>query len=686
MFRWHHFPFIRFSIFLIIGILLYEYPGIKIHFLIAFFLLLPVFLLVFRSSSKILKGLLAGGLLVTTGFGVAFVSDPFQSTHHYTRVDGEIRGFEAVVVSQGEVRGTFVRYELELNKVLSDSMARSVEGRIYLYAKDSLIRYRYGDGLIVTGAVQQIESPKNPHEFNYKQFVRRKGIAAATFADPEEIYVIGSTDRNPIFAFSYKIRKHLVGIFQNLISESREREIALALILGIKDELSQETRQAYATAGAMHVLAVSGLHVGIIYLILSSILGKLLVSERTRIIKLILILAGIFAYAILTGMSASVMRASLMFSVVAVGNSAYRKSSVYNSLGIAAFTLLLIEPNLIYSVGFQLSFAAVLGIVTFFPFISKLVNSRYYLVNKIWDVTSVSIAAQLATFPFAVYYFNQFPTYFFLSNLVVIPAAFCVLIGGIGMIFLYSISFPLMLEYAWIYEKLIWLMNESIFLLEFLQKSLIDWIYLSAWDVCALYSALIFISAGLIFRSKSGISLGLLSLGFFFVNIQMRHWGQINQERLIVYGTDEVIIDRIKGTSSQLVSITKPPDWKKFTYNIDPVRRASGLDPLKVAVKKAQSFYWMGPLGYKKIGGIRFLYISKGMKNYRILRKIETDFLILDPKIEVPLSQWISQVKCSKILLPGNFPDWKAKQLRRLCSEKGISIHHLNEDGFLDLS
>ena len=209
--------------------------------------------------------------------------------------------------------------------------------------------------------------------------------------------------------------------------EGKQLKVASALLLGYRENLDKELVKSYASAGAMHVLAVSGLHVGILYLLLTrifSFLKKVKKVKNGKFILTILIVSFLWFYAIMTGLSASVMRATTMFSFIVIGNELLnRKTSIYNTLAVSAIILMIINPFIVYQVGFQLSYVAVVGIVYLQPKLNRLFYSRYKLVRGVWAITCVSLAAQIATFPLSLHYFHQFSTYFFISNLIVIPAS-----------------------------------------------------------------------------------------------------------------------------------------------------------------------------------------------------------------------------------------------------------------------
>lgn len=263
-----------------------------------------------------------------------------------------------------------------------------------------------------------------------------------------------------------------------MILDHQANQIAKALLLGQKKSLDKEVSEAYATAGAMHVLAVSGLHVGIIYGFFFLFVKPYRLSVRKRVLYLSGLILLIWSYAMLTGMSPSVMRAATMFSLMAMAQMKSRSPSIFNAIALSALILLVFDPFLIYAVGFQLSYAALLGILIIQPLLVRLWLPKNRVLEYAWQISTVGIAAQLATFPISVYYFNVFPVYFIISNLVAIPGAFLIMSFGVPFMLLSKI--PILGEgLAWMSEKLIILVNTLIFWVQDLPFSRISGIYVS---------------------------------------------------------------------------------------------------------------------------------------------------------------------------------------------------------------
>lgn len=294
---------------------------------------------------------------------------------------------------------------------------------IAYFEKDSQIKkLKAGQYIVFKAPLDDLGNNLNKIGFNYDKYLLLKGIDRRVYLKSSHWKALCEKSSG-IKARALNLRAKIIAQYKKLGITADEMGVLSALTVGYKNNLSAEIKQAYAGAGAMHVLAVSGLHVGIVYLIVNTLLGFLGYFKKSKPLKHLLIILALWTYAFLTGLSPSVTRSALMFSFILMGFLFDKRINIYNSLAASAFLLLLIRPNLLFNVGFQLSYVAVAGIVFFQPKIYKAIYAPGWFLDKIWQLTSVSLAAQWVTFPLAIYYFHQFPVYFWLSNMVVILAA-----------------------------------------------------------------------------------------------------------------------------------------------------------------------------------------------------------------------------------------------------------------------
>lgn len=614
-----------------------------------------------------------------------------HSPHHYSEASGKIIGFSGTVVSSPTERTNHFRYDLQLNAIVSikESLEPS-EGKIHLYIrKDSLVQqFDYGDELLIKGSFYSISGPDNPNEFNYQKYLERQNIYSHAFVGRHDVEMRRNNATNALIEWAFLLRKSANQIIDRTIPSPRENAIAKALLLGIKDHLDNDIKQAYSAAGAMHVLAVSGLHVGIVFLILKILLGKLVHSGRYgKVLFGILTVSLIWLYAMVTGLSPSVLRAASMFSLIAISQSNAREGNIYNTLGVAAFLLLTYDPYLIYSVGFQLSFAAVVGIVYLQPKFYQLIDFNSILLDRAWVITCVSIAAQLSTFPLSAYYFHQFPTYFLVSNLFVIPAAFLMVSGGVIML----VADPLIPiasdTIGHLLEAVIWCVNELILYIESLPKSLIKWISMDFKSLLLTYLIVASLIAGLHYRSFKTLFVSFL-LGTSLISwIFYTNYQQSRKKELIFYEIrNKIAVDYINGLHASLyIDSATPEELELLSFQINPNRLANHLDPIDASITDLSEgkMDQKESLRFGQIGGQRIIIFDSTTFHLQFTQKIESDIILINNE-SVKSFEWLLKHFQTKQLIIGNQNSiYYSKRMKQKAEELGVKIHSLKEDGAL---
>ena len=321
---------------------------------------------------------------------------------------------------------------------------------------------------------------------------------------------------------------------------------------------------AYAGAGATHVLAVSGLHVGIVYVILNTLLKFMDRKRSLRILKTILLVLLLFGYAGLTGLSASVFRAATMFSFVAIGKAIDRNTNIFNTLAASAFCLILYEPMIIMQVGFQLSYLAVIGIVVIQPRLFELTFFNNRWADWAWSITCVSIAAQIATFPLGLLYFHQFPNLFLISNLLVIPAAGLILYLGFSL-FLASIWKPTLLFFGFLLDTVISSLNQFVVWIERIPYSVLSGIDISTLESLMIYGVIVGFVVFVVHQQRFGLYASL-SLFVVFMILQIAEVEtQKEQNFIAVYNVKkETVVALVNGTDVTIIASNKFWDDEQF--------------------------------------------------------------------------------------------------------------------------
>jgi len=319
-----------------------------------------------------------------------------------------------------------------VNIILKNDSCIRTKGTIILYFKkdSSISNIEYGSQLIITKPLQEIKNSGNPGGFDYKRYSLFQGITHQVYLKENEFTILPTTNKTFFRQLINNSRVKVISILRNNIKGEKELGLAEALLIGYKDDLDKTLVQSYSNTGVVHVIAISGLHLGLIYWLLTW-LFKPLQKRNIKWLRPIFILTGLWLFSLLAGAQPSVLRSAVMFTCIVLGDSFARKSSVYNTLALSALLLLCINPYWLWDVGFQLSYAAVLSIVIFMQPIYNWIYFQNKLVDFLWKLTSITIAAQLLTTPISIYHFHQFPVYFILTNFLAVPVSSAIVIGEI---------------------------------------------------------------------------------------------------------------------------------------------------------------------------------------------------------------------------------------------------------------
>ncbi|WP_452229766.1 ComEC/Rec2 family competence protein [Lacinutrix sp. MEBiC02404] len=399
------------------------------------FLLLTISL--FLSRKQFIKTIWFGVLVCFTTISIGIVStnmhNPKHFKKHYTHLKNTPKQITFRIKEVLKPGNYNTKYVVDILKAEDES----VTGKALLnIKKDSLQKKLEVDEiLITTEGFQEISQTLNPNQFDYKNYLEKQYIYHQIYARTENLFRVSDT-KHTLVGYASLLRNTINKQLKKYPFKPDELSIINALILGQRQSISTGVYTNYVNAGAIHILAVSGLHVGILLLLLNTLFKPLESIKKGKLVKTIIILILLWCYALLAGASASIIRAATMFSIVAIGMHLKRPSNIYNTLAISIFFILLFKPLFLFDVGFQLSYMAVLAIVAIQPILYKIWKPRFWLADKLWQITTVTIAAQFGVLPISLFYFHQFPGLFWLSNIVVIPLIGIILTSGILVIIL----------------------------------------------------------------------------------------------------------------------------------------------------------------------------------------------------------------------------------------------------------
>ncbi len=547
MITWATFPFVRYTPALILGIVGYLYFGAgwpELWPATVALALLSIGLTFWavrrsRAAATDAAGLLSLLAIVALGATLTQRATESRRADHLSRFGDKIEAYRAVVDEAPVVRAATYATTLRVRAVRVAGRWRRATGgvRVSLPRVAGIAQPQYGEVWLIAGHPDPSKAPLNPGEFDYARYLEYRQVYHQQYVHLDQYRVLGLAPPNPLVAISLRAATQLDGVFRHYIKAKREYAIASALVLGIKDDVDLATKQAYTATGTTHIMAVSGLQVGLLFAAMSWVLRKLFGRVKGFLLWSSLVGLGvIWSYAFLTGLSASVLRATVMFTVIIIGRALGRQDSIFNTLGVAAFLLLVWNPFLVADVGFQLSFLAVLSIVYVQPRIAGWVDVEAYFyarrrpwqpkavqwlwkaggwsLDKVWQAVALSLAAQVATFGLGLYYFHQFPFSFLFSNLVAVPISSGAVYVGMALLAVKGITAAISLLLpagaAWwldllpraiaqLFEWMVWAFNEYIFLIS---RYFAGWV-VGDIHVSALQTALLFgmIAAGLAWLS-----------------------------------------------------------------------------------------------------------------------------------------------------------------------------------------
>lgn len=686
MINWREYPFVRLLLPLIGGILLSFAVDLPLPFYIfpAFFI--GILLLTLPKGSyhyRFTYGLLVSVVFLLLGFHLTQEYDLSKKKDYFYPLVTNKTALIGTVLNKVQ---TAKSYRIALRIEAVDQTEQQVSGKLLTYMAHSERsgRLAYGDQIRFSSFINPIEPPKNPQAFDMNAYYFTQNFHHQTYLKDEQWQLVAHHQGYAIIAFAIRARDRLAAILSDHLNTPNELAVAAALILGKKDLLEADTKVAYANTGAMHVLAVSGLHVGLIYIGLSFLLGLIPIRSVTWVwIKTWVMVAGVWFFALLTGASPSVLRAATMFSFIITGRAMRHHPNIYNTLAASAFLLLCINPFMLFSVGFQLSYLAVTGIVYFQNKIYGLLYLPNRLGDKIWKLTSVAIAAQLVTLPISLYYFHQFPSYFWLSGLVVIPAA--MLIMGLAiLLFLVTIVMPEMavvpglLLYGTVYMT-----NGLIFLISDLPASIIDGIWLTPWTLLLLYIALG--SAVLAINTQQfrwlKWTMGLLLV--FSVSVAFRGITQHNSSHLVLYhtGNKKTMIDWVDRSTVWSVRGSDLSE-KEEAFIAKNHRLSTGIqsvNPIKHATTESE-YCWQydeGLLQFKNIS----LQIIDGDTLPKYNTKRSVDYILLEQNTSVSLDSIGEYYDFKMLLLAANNTYKKNEKWMAAAKVKGYPVTNMKTSG-----
>jgi ComEC/Rec2-related protein len=612
-------------------------------------------------------------MIVFFGVLIGIIHQPKKQLNSYLHQYNQYPYISCIVESAPVEKAKSYQVEASLHSLLNKDSCKYVNGKTILYlGKDGIQQLpQPGDVLLIKNKLNTLTHHGNPGSFDYADFCAKKQIFHTSYLKSTEW--VFSMDRMKSWKhFFIKSSQYFQQIIKTHIKDEKANAIAQALILGYREDIDADTYQSFAGTGIIHLIAISGLHVGILYVGFMYVLSMIPYVKQRKKTSTLLGILFIWLFSALTAFPPSVMRAATMFSFMAGSVFVNRKISVYNNLAGSAFLLLCNDPNLLYQVGFQLSYLAVTSIVIFYKPLSRLMYINHFLPRKIYELACVSLSAQILTFPLSIYYFHQFPVWFILSNLIAVPIATVILY----LLILLLVCSPFSFLATWIgflaevFIKFLYKIADSIY---HLPGSLVKNISIDKLDTLLIYLIIITIAIWLLMK-KSKFLLYALSISCVLMcyNIYVL-FIQLKQQRLIVYHHNKyLLLDVVNGQ-------------KRFTYTPYPIDSLDRISLEQYILTPANLFFGMKHFDssfiqlnrHAALDVIEFQSTKIGIlhhTNWTTSDKIDLDLLILYGKNNYNIDRIEKLIQYKQLIAAANIPFWIQDKISSAV-EHSYSIH-----------
>ena len=676
-------PFVRITILYILGIVLSLYfPNNSDLFLYIIAILLSLALIINKLLSRrfyyinLLYGIIISLLFIVTAY--TFTSYKTNCVKNKKDVNGILI---TKVASSKTYKNNF--YKIELNIISKkDSLSLipiNTNAMAFLKADTDTFNIQIGDIILVNSEFKDIEQIKNPYQFDYKSYLNYSDISKIGFVDTDKWKFIENKEFN-IFRISENIRQYFINKFKLFDIKPENLAIINAIVLGDKSEITPELGNEFANAGVMHILAVSGLHVGILFLILTVLFNSFAGYKIGKYLKFFLIIFILWAYAFITGLSPSVVRSVIMFSLVSISIIIQRQHNIYNTVFVSAFILLVFNPFYLLKIGFQLSYLAVLGIVYFQPKISKIVKSKNKFIRYFWDLVAVSIAAQISTAPLTLYYFNKFPNYFILTNLAVMMLVTIIL--SVGIAFLALSFIPLVNN--WIAKAIDFLLDAMTYIIHKVNtfpRAITDNINIDFFEMISMYSILILFAFYILNRNKKSVILLSISILIFSMYINYNFYKNTSKSELIFFNIKQhAFIGVIDKNKSYLLCDEKYEKTKSdidFSIRKFFIRQNKGdfelnfLDNLN-SFEENNIYCDSSFIKFKS----KTIFFAKN--NYIIPdNNLKIDYLYLLKFNKYRFEDMITKLKPKEVIISNKIPKYFEEDIIKICKQKEVKYYSM---------
>ncbi|SHI49516.1 ComEC/Rec2 family competence protein [Flavobacterium terrae] len=671
------FPIAKITASFILGILISNYLEIGLeYYLVSTIFCLTLFYFSFYKSNKKIRqtntfGIITILLFFSIGALTTVLHDDRNNKNHYSHINNLEDKHKIVLITREKLKSTTKshRYYADVIKIGTKNCFGKVILNLKKDKNESTIVS--GSKIYVLGTLTEIQKPNNPNQFDYSNYLKHKNIYAQIYSSTNDIKVDKQLYKD-IYHYVFELRENIIQRLKINGFQQEELAVLNALILGQKQDISPDTQKDYQNAGAVHILSVSGMHVGFIMLFITFLLKPLPNNKKSNLCRIFIILISLWIFAFIAGLSPSVVRSVTMFSFITFGSLINRQNNMFHTIIVSLFIILLIEPGFLFDIGFQLSYLALFFIIWFQPMLKNLWSPKQKINIYLWDILTVSTAAQIGTLPLSIYYFHQFPGLFFVTNLVLVPMIFIIMIlGSLLMIFSLFDYLPIIL--LKLVEGLIYCMNVFINKIASVELFVLKNIPLSVAMLITSYIIAITIINLLKKFNYVRFALTLSFLILFQILLIQKNWETKKGNNLIVFSSrNKTIIGFKKGETLEIASNSKIENNSFEKNTIDSYVIANFITNTKT--ENLKNFYYFDD---KKI------VVLDSNIPHETIKASEVIILRNSPKIN--LERLLENSNPKIIIADGSNYKSYIKLWAETCRNKNIPFHSTYEKGYYKL-
>ncbi len=686
-------PFVRILIPFALGIITeLSFPSHSIFFYSSILTLCLIYLWNWREkikgaeySLRWVNGLLVGIFLFSCGYSISLLHTPDENKNFVGHTyKGGRDSIVVTLISIPQEKQKTIKSTGEITGIIKNGVLVKTTGKMLLYFhKDSIAeKLNYGDELVVYSQLNEIEAPTNPDEFNYKQFLQTRGITYECYVSGYAYSLIGNNNSNALLCFATNSRKKLATILDEKIG-GNEAEVASAILLGYREDLSRPVVQTFVDSGVVHVICVAGLHVGIIFLLLSYIIVFPAKFKHGKLLSVVLILILLWLYALITGFATPVLRATIMFSFLTIGRHFRKYTNTINTLAASAFIMLLFDPFSIADSGFQLSYISVLGIIVIYKPLLSILNPERFIFKKTWELVCVSIAAQVAVLPLSIAYFHQFPNYFIVANILIVPLLTVVICVGI-FFFITSWIPPISIAAAWLLKTCLLLMDAIVSGVAHMPFSVNKGISISTIEVLLLFLFILFFILFFSSQKYYALVLGLCAIVLFLSIEAAKKVIHSDQQLFTVYNIPgKSAATFISGTQS-LMPFSKVDSadiamhiqynwWKLGVKNTS--RLNSDTDEVLLSGKA------MFSKQFAQFNNSKIAFIRKNSDIAIPSGKLTLNYVVVSGGYDLDMNNLKNAFNFDTLIFDSSVPDYKLKKWEAQCKQLNLHFYSVKRQG-----